>query len=178
MAKRVIVAGLLGGFVVIVWTIVVNGIFGFKSSIDMKPIPDERGVYETLKSTITEPGRYILNPAVDSSGFYPANEPVFSVLYGGMGHEAAGMMALIQLPLAFVAPMIAAWMLSMTSTRVRSNRKRKVIFVTCIGLLLGASGMLDNFGIGGYPLESTLLLVGHDIVLWALVGLVLAWRIR
>jgi len=178
VAKRVIVAGLLGGFVVIGWTFVINGIFGFKSRIDMKPIPDERGVYETLKGTITEPGRYICNPAVDSSGFYPADEPVFSVLYGGMGHEAAGRMALIQLPLAFVAPMIAAWMLSVTSTRIRSSRQKKVVFVACIGLLLGASGMVENFGIGSYPLESALFLAGHNIALWALVGLVLAWRIR
>ncbi len=56
MAKRVIIAGLLGGVVLIAWTFAVNGLLGFKSSMDMNRIPAERQVYEVLKTSITEPG--------------------------------------------------------------------------------------------------------------------------
>jgi hypothetical protein len=160
-----------------IWMILVNGILGFNSRINMKRIPDERAVYETLKNNITEPGRYVCNPEVTSEGF-PGGEPVYSVLYGGMGHEAAGRNMLIQLPFFFIVPIVAAWMLSSASRETLASAPRKVAFVACIGLLFGVWGHLGNFGIGGYPLENTIALMVHDIVLWALVGLVLAWRIR
>jgi hypothetical protein len=177
VAKRVIVAGLLGGVVIMVWMILVNGILGFNSRINMKRLSDERAVYEILKNNITEPGRYVCNPEGTPTG-YPPDEPVFSILYGGMGHEAAGRNMLIQLPFFFIAPMVAAWMLSATLKKTVESPLRRTAFVACIGLLLGVWGHLGNYGIGGYPLESTIALMVHDIVLWALVGLVLAWRIR
>ena len=64
MFRRVILPGLAGGIVLIVWTMLVNGIFGFGSSINMKRIPEERVVYEILKEHVTEPGRYTCNPEV------------------------------------------------------------------------------------------------------------------
>lgn len=177
VAKRVVVAGVLGGVVIMVWMILVNGILGFNSRINMKRIAEERTVYETLKNNIIEPGRYVCNPEGTPSGF-PPYEPVFSILYGGMGHEAAGRNMLIQLPFFFIAPMVAAWMLSVTSKKTLASLPRKVAFVACVGVLLGVWGHLGNYGIGGYPLESTIALTAHDIILWALVGLVLAWRIQ
>src|SRR4030042_2036396 len=107
--KKVIIAGLLGGLVLIIWSFVVNGIFGFKSRIEMKQIPNERQVYEILKQNIVEPGRYICNPELTLNEFFPDEEPVFSILYGGVGHEAAGEQSLIGLLLFFIAPMIGAW---------------------------------------------------------------------
>ena len=177
MAKKVIVAGLLGGLVMIGWTFVVNGILGFKVAVDMNEIPHERQIYEVLRAHVTEPGRYICNPGPTENG-YPPGEPVFSVLYGGVGHEAAGMLALVQLAIAFIAPMIAAWLLSLGSKRVLSRYWRKVIFFTALGLLLGLSGHLMEFGIGGYPLQSAMILVMHEIALWTAVGLVVAWKLK
>lgn len=178
MLKRVIFPGLLGGLVMIVWAFVVNGVFGFKVSIDMNEIPGERQVYQVLKEHVTLPGRYICNPELTPSGTFPGNEPVFSVLYGGVGHEAAGMLALIKLPIFIMGPILAAWMLSVTSGRILSSYQRKVLFIVTIGLLFGVSGRLMSFGIGDYPVGSAAILAIHDIVVWFLVGLVLAWRIR
>lgn len=39
MLRRVVVPGLLGAVVLIVWTFLVNGLLGFKSRIDMRPVP-------------------------------------------------------------------------------------------------------------------------------------------
>jgi hypothetical protein len=177
VTRRVVVAGLFGGVVIMVWMILVNGILGFNSRINMKRLSNERAVYEILKNDITEPGKYVCNPEGTPSG-YPPNEPVFSILYGGMGHEAAGQNMLIQLPFFFIVPVVAAWMLSVTSKTVLASFPRKLAFIACIGLLFGVWGHLGNFGIGGYPLADTIALMVHDIVLWALVGLVLAWRMR
>jgi len=58
---KVLSAGVLGAVVLIVWTIVVNGVFGFQSSIDMKQVPAEDQVYEVLRQHVVEPGRYILD---------------------------------------------------------------------------------------------------------------------
>jgi len=178
MFRRVILPGLVGGLVLIVWTFLVNGIFGFKSSIDMKQIPEERVVYEVLKENITEPGRYACNPEVVSERGFPGNEPVFSVLYGGVGHEAAGRLMLVHLPLFFIAPIIVAWMLSVTSRRILSRYMRKVLFVAAVGLFLAVFVRLSDYGIGSYPPNDALVLALHDLVLWAVVGVVMGGMIR
>jgi hypothetical protein len=172
--RRVLTAGLLGGIVLIAWTFVVNGILGFQASVDMKPMPAERQVYEILREHIVEPGRYICNPEVTSKGLFPSEEPVFSVLYGGVGHEAAGGLMLVGLAVFFAAPMIGAWMLSQTSESVKSSYPRKVLFFVAIGLLFAAFSSLTNFGIGRYPFHDALLLAANQMITWALVGLVVA----
>jgi hypothetical protein len=178
MMKKVIVSGLLGAGVLIVWMFVVNGVFGFKGSIDRKPILDERRVYECLKGSIVEPGRYICNPELDSSGSFPGEEPVFGIYYSGMGHESAGKLMLVQLALFVLAPTIAAWMLSLTSERTVASYPRKVLFFAAMGLLFAVFGDLMRFGIDSYSLNDALMLAVHDIMAWTLVGLVVAWRMQ
>ncbi len=176
--KRVVIAGLLGALVLIVWTFAVNGLLRFKSNIDMKQVPNEREVYEVLKENIKEPGRYTCNPAVTSDRRYPEGEPVFSILYGGMGHEAAGGFMWIGLVIYVLSPIIAAWMLSQASVRVLSSYSSKVLFFTALGLLFALFGHLADAGIGGYPIRDAVVWGLHDIVLWTLIGLVVAGRLR
>jgi hypothetical protein len=178
MFKRVIVPGLLGGLVMIVWAVVVNGLIGFKFRIDMNQVANESVVYEVLKENVTEPGRYVCNPQLTAEGRFPEGEPVFGILYGGVGHEAAGTLALVQLPLFFLAPILAAWMLSCTSRGLLTSYRRKVGFFTAIGLLLGVTKYLTDFGIGSYPVDSAVILAVHDVVLWTVVGLVVAWKLK
>ncbi|NIM47853.1 MAG: hypothetical protein GTN78_13615 [Gemmatimonadales bacterium] len=175
---KVIGAGVLGGIVLMVWTLLVDGILGFHASIDMRQVAEERVVYETLKQHIVDPGKYAVNPAVTPEGRYPAGEPVFSVLYGGVGHESAGGLMLIGLVVFFLAPLIGAWMLSQASGGVISSYSRKVLFFVAIGLLFALFSDVADFGIGGYPAGDAILLAVRRIVDWTLVGLVVAWRIR
>ena len=178
MLKKVIVSGFLGGIVLILWTFVVNGLFGFRSSIDMKQIPDEGQVYEVLKESIIDPGRYVVNPDLTTTGIFPGGEPVFSIQYSGMGHEYAGKMALFQLAIFFVAPILAAWMLSVTSARILNSYAHKVLYFVGIGLLIALYGDLMLFNIDGYPLKDALLITLNDVITWTLVGLAVAWRIK
>jgi len=177
MLKKLIVSGLLGCVILVAWMFVVNAIFGFKGSIDRKQLPDERQVYEILKAGIVEPGRYICNPEPTWEGF-PDGEPVFSILYGGVGHEFAGPHMLCELLLFFLAPALAAWMLSVTSERILSSYPRKVLFFVMIGLMFAIFDDLRDFGIGSYPLKDAFMLAVHDVVVWTLIGLVVAWWIR
>lgn len=178
MLKKVIIAGLLGGLTLLIWVFLINGIFGFRARIDMKSIANERQVYELLKANIVKPGRYICNPELTSSNNSTENEPVYSILYGGMGHEAAGNQSIFEVILAFLATFISAWLLSMTSMKILSSYLRKVFFFTIIGLLMALFGDFNNYGIGNYPLSDALLLGIHNIVAWTIVGLVIAWKVK
>jgi len=84
----------------------------------------------------------------------------------------------VGLVMFFIAPIIGAWMLSQTSTRVMSSYPRKVLFFVAIGLLFAIFTDLTNFGIGGYPVKDAIVLAINHIIVWTLVGLVAAWRIR
>ena len=174
MTKKVIISGLLGGLTLVIWVFLVNGLLRFKSSMDMNQIPNEREVYEVLKENITEPGRYVCNPEITPEKAFPEGEPVFSVLYGGVGHEAAGGTMLAGLIIFFIAPLIATWLLSQTSTKILSSYPRKVLFFTMIGLLFGIFGDLSRFGIGDYPLNDAFILAIHNIIVWTVIGLVVA----
>ncbi len=176
--KNVVSAGLLGGVVLIVWTFVANGLFGFQARIDMNQVPAEQQVYEALQEHVDTPGRYTINPQLTADGRFPDDKPVFSVLYGGMGHEAAGGLMLFGLVLYLLAPLIGAWMLSQTSESLRASYGRKVLFFSSIGLLFAVYGDLTRYGIGNYPLNDALAFAAFHIIAWTLMGLVVAWRIR
>ena len=178
MVRKVIFSGLSGSLVLIILTFVINGLFGFRARIDMKKISNEPEVYRVLKENISEPGRYVCNPEVSSSAGFPEGEPAFSVMYGGVGHEAAGNMMLFGLVVFILAPIIASWMLSVTSDRILSSYPRKVLFFSAIGLLFAVFGDLSEFGIGSYPLRDALVLAAHSIFIWTFVGLAVAWRMK
>jgi hypothetical protein len=105
-------------------------------------------------------------------------QPVFGIRYSGIGHDAAGRMLIVGLVIAFIASTIAAGLLSVTSDRIMSSYFRRVLFFAAIGLLFAFFSDLAQFGIGGYPLRSALLLAGSDLVSWTLVGLVVARWMR
>lgn len=174
MPKRILTAALVGGLTLIAWTFVVNGLLGFRARIDMRQLPAEEQVYEVLRQHVVEPGRYTVNPALTAEGRFPMGQPVFSVSYGGMGHEAAGRLMLLGWVYFLGGPLIAAWMLSQGSDRLLSSYPRKVLFVAAVGLLLALLGDLSGYGIGGYPLRDALLLAANDLASWTVLGLVLA----
>ncbi len=175
---RVIGAGLLGAVVLLLATIVIDGLLGFRARIDMRQLAQEPEVYATLKTYVVEPGRYVVNPPVTAERRFPAGEPVFSVFYGGVGHEAAGREMLVGLLVTLGACLIVAWLLSQTSLRVLASYPRKVLFVAAIGVLLALMGDVMSVGIGGYPTRDGAALAVEHIALWTLAGAAIAWRIR
>ena len=178
MWRRVVFPGFLGGLTMLLFVLVVDGLLGFSARVNLNPVPNERQVYEVLKESVTNPGRYVANPPLTDSRTFPGGEPVFSILYGGVGHETAGREALLKLPLFFALPILAVGMLSLAGGTVPSSYGRKVLFFVGVGILIGASSHLTRFGIGSYPLENAVALALHDVGLWTAAGLVMAWRIR
>lgn len=178
MTRKVVVSGFFGTVALMVWTMLVNGILGFRSRIDMRQVPDEVRVYELLKETVTEPGRYTCNPPLDEAGAFPGGEPVFGILYGGVGHEAAGRLALKDLVLAFLVPLGGAWLLSFSSRETRASFPRRVGFLAGMGALVALYSDLSDVGIAGYPVGDALLLAAHSVVTWAVIGVAVAWKMK
>jgi hypothetical protein len=73
--KRIILAGLLGGVVLAVWFVTVDGFLGFKRGIEMNQLADERTVYAFLVERMPEPGRYVVNPEVSPDRAFPGEDP-------------------------------------------------------------------------------------------------------
>lgn len=178
MLNKVLIPGLLGATVLILWTFTLNVVFGFTNRFSMRQVPNERVVYEVLKANITEPGVYLCNPALTAEWRYPDNAPVFGIRYSGIGHESAAAGEFLDLLISLAAPLIATWMLSVASEKYLSSFANRVLFFTTIGLLLAVFSDLKGFGIGGQPLPHALILTAHTIITWTLVGLMVAWRMH
>ena len=178
MTKRIILAGLLAGVVLLVWFIAVDGMLGFKRSIEMNELSTERTVYAFLTEHITEPGRYVCNPEVLPEQRFPGDDPIYVVQYSGLGHDDAGQEMLAGLVVMFLAPLLGAWMLAGASRRVLSAYGRRLLFFAGIGLVVMLFGIMARFSIGGYPLGDALALSLHDLVAWVVAGLVIAWIVR
>lgn len=178
MVNRLLSAGVLGGVALVLWSFVVNGIFGFNSRVELSRVPDERALYSVLKAEIVEPGAYVVNPALGPDRLFPGGEPVFSIRYSGMGHEAAGRLQIMRLMLAFGTALLMAGLLSMSSDRVLSRYWSKVLFVALVALLLALFGDLPKIGIGGYPTQSALLIGANHFLSWVFAGLLIARAMR
>jgi hypothetical protein len=95
-----------------------------------------------------------------------------------MGHDTAGGVMIAGLVVMLVLPMTAAWLLSQASDRVLASYPRKVFFFFTLGLLIALFSDFNKYGIDGYPLGDVLMLGAHDILVWTIVGVVIAWRIK
>lgn len=176
--RRVLVAGLLGGLVMILWFIVANGILGFKSRIEMKQLPQERSVYAFLLEHVTEPGRYVLNPEIVPEQGFPGEAPIFSVHYTGLGHADAGQEMLFGLVVMFLSSVVGAWLLSNASGRVLSRYGSRVGFLATIGVVVALLGTGARFGLAAYSMGDALLLASNDFAAWLLMGLLVARMVR
>jgi hypothetical protein len=176
MKKEMLLSGLLGGIVIFVWTVISTSLLPV-SGKRAQPIPNDKEIHTLLKEKITEPGMYFLPDHLDeSSTDYPdyENEPIFSIIYGGRTPGTFLGQMIFELFCIFGAPIIAAWMLSVTSERILAKYSRRVLFIAVLGLFLAVFG--DVFS--EKPLDIILLSSINGLITWALVGLVIAWRIK
>jgi hypothetical protein len=176
--KRIILAGLLGGVVLLVWFVIVDGLLGFKRGIEMSELGDERAVYAFLVQHVREPGRYVVNPEILPEQRFPGDDPVFAVQYSGLGHADAGQEMLVGLVVMLLAPVFGAWLLSNASSPVLSGYGSRLFFFSVIGVVFTLFGVMARFGLARYPLASALALSGHDLVAWVVAGFVVARFVR
>ncbi len=176
MKKEILLSGLLGGLVILVWLAVSRGPIPLSGDIP-EQIPNDKDLHTTLKETIPEPGLYYLpGGSEENQALYEdyANEPLFMITNTGRTPNTFLGQLLFELFGIFIAPMIAAWMLSMTSVKILSKYSRRVLFVTVLGLFLAVYGDIAS----EKPMSGILLSSIGNLITWALAGLVIAWRIK
>lgn len=176
--KRVVLAGLLGGVVLVVWFVIIDGFFGFKRAIEMNQLADERSVYAFLVENVPEPGRYVINPEISPDQAFPGDDPVFAVQYSGLGHADAGQEMLVGLVVMLLTPVVGAWLLSKASSRVLLGYGSRLFFFSVVGVVFALFGVMARFGLASYPLGDAVALSTHDLVAWVVAGLVVARFVR
>jgi hypothetical protein len=176
--QRVILGGLLGGAVLMVWFVVVDGILGFKRGIEMNTVPDETSVYAFLVDHVPEPGRYVVNPEILPAQAFPEHDPVFSIQYSGLGHADAGQEILVGLVVMLLAPVVGAWLLFNASSSILSRYGSRLMFFSVIGLVFTLFGVMMRFGLASYSLGNAVALSVHDLAAWIVAGLVVARFVR
>lgn len=182
MTKNILISGVLGGVVIFAVMVAFRLFLPAVGNSELLAMPDQVPMQAALKGRITKPGTYICPylPPDQRSGLFPdyLNEPIFAVTYGGYTHatvpgfKSAGMLAFL------LAPMAAAWLLSQASDRVLATYSRRVLFVTALGLFIALGADLLRSLTNEQPFRTAAEMALGSLVTWALVGLVLGWRIK
>ncbi len=175
MMKQVIPGGLLGGVALLAWLIVSVGVLKLTDDRH-EPLMHDLGIHDLLKQRITEPGIYYgpVGEGDNGEALLKSNEPFFVIMYSGRTTDEFGAPLIYALICIFVAALIAAWLLFVSSDWILAKYSRRVLFVTALGLLLAVAGDIVN----EKPTMSIVLSSVNLVIGWALVGLVIAWRVR
>lgn len=174
--KNIMLSGLLGGFVIFAWIIISSSIMPLSGDLPQE-IPGDKEIHTMLKNKIPESGIYWLPGHTGQvEGQYPDynNEPIFYIFYAGATPSTMIVPTIVEILCVFLTTIIAAWLLSRASEEILAKYSRRVFFVTSIGLLFAVYGDLYS----QKPLNLILLSSANNLVIWALVGLVLAWKIE
>ena len=176
MKKDILLSGLLGGLVIFAWIIISSTIIPLSGNVGNE-IPDDKDIHTMLKNKIPESGIYWLpGHTGQEEGLYAdyGNEPIFYIFYAGATPNTMIAPTIVEILCILLTPIIAAWILSKASEKILAKYTRRVLFVTVIGLLFAVYGDLYS----QKPLGLILLSSINNVIIWALVGLVLAWRIK
>jgi len=183
MKKDVVVAGLLGAIVMVTWLVISNAMIPYKSSLIHRQLPldAQLEIHQALRSHITENGTYsvpYLSIEQEEEIADYRSQPVYSITYQGVTHGEGAPMTLTPFLVALVVPMLAAWMLSVTTDRIRSVYLLRVLFVVAIGVIIALFDDVLQMSFGPQPKDYLAFLAVNHLVCWTLVGLVLAWRLK
>lgn len=177
MKKEILFSGLLGGIVIFTWLIIGGALLPLNGDRP-DPIPNDLEIHTLLKERIREPGYYFLpdHPEEGEENLYPdyGNEPLFFITYGGRTPNTFMGQLMYEIFCFIIAPIIAAWLLSMASEKVLAKYSRRVFFVAILGLFLAVYGDV----LSEKPMDRILLSSINHVMTWFLAGLAIAWRIR
>ena len=177
--KNILIAALLGGLVLFIWGFALWLVFSFhEMTIDSLPGGEDAAV----ELGIRESGLYIF-PGFGEDPEYSqeimSTGPVISILVyrdhgiaGNMGTIYAGGFAL-----NLLTALLMAFILSKAASVLKSFGSG-VSFVVLVGSVPALSVFFANWNWWGYPLDYTLSTIFDHLSSFALLGCVLAWRIK
>jgi hypothetical protein len=186
MAKRVILAGILGGILVFNWGYVAHMVLP-TGEMGVHALPDEASVIATIRSTMKAPGFYLF-PDMDKSGKASESEqqawaekakqgPVGVLIVRPDGREfAMGPLLLTELGTNIASALIAALVLS--QVRAGASYWTRVALVTLLGVFALVTVVVPFWNWYSFPADFVASEAIEHIAGWFLAGLAMAAIVR
>jgi len=174
MAKRILLAGVLGGLALFLWGGLAHTVLGL-GSVGIQNLPRSQPMMDELKATATQSGFYLF-PPIDAAGKVPpenAGGAYGMMIYhnAGAGGPMTGQLA-SEFILNVVLALFAAILLSLASKL--TDYVRRVGFVTLVGLIAGLMLNVEYWNWYGFPLSYTLASIFVVVIGFLLVGFIAA----
>jgi len=188
MAKKILLAGVLGGVVMFIWGAVSHMLLPL-GEIGIKEIPNEQPVLEAMQKVIHEPGFYFFpglgmpHNTADEAATKAWEEkyrrgPVGVLVYQPQGAEVMSPGQLLtELASNILAMLIAAYLLVQAAGNLASFGAR-VMFVGLLGLLASAAILISYWNWYGFPTDFMLAGALDEVLGFSLAGTVLAAIIK
>jgi|HubBroStandDraft_1064217.scaffolds.fasta_scaffold00003_211 hypothetical protein len=174
MAKRILLAGVLGGFALFMWGGLSHMVLGL-GMVGIQNLPQPQPVMDSLKASVPQSGFYFFPPADAAGKVAPdrAGGPYGIMIYqsAGAGAPMTGQM-IKECALDIVMALFAAFVLTLASGI--TGYVARVGFVTLLGLMVGLMTNVQYLNWYGFPLNYTVVAVIEDIVGFLIVGLIAA----
>jgi hypothetical protein len=174
MAKRILLAGILGGFALFIWGGMSHMVLGL-GMVGIQNLPQPQPVMDALKAATPQSGFYFFPPADAAGKVAPdkAGGPYGIMIYHAAGAGAAMTGQLVkECALNIVMALFAAFMLSLASGV--TGFVSRVGFVTMLGLMVGLMTNVQYWNWYGFPMNYTVVAVFNDVVGFLIVGLIAA----
>jgi hypothetical protein len=180
MDRRLITTGLLAGFVFLGWKVVSQGLLPIRDELGYKDAQNEERVLSTLDANLPGTGLYIVPGHSPPDSLFRARYsegPIFRIHSlrrgaGGTPHFLVSILAL------FIAPMIPTALVWRLCRNGGLGFGARATTVALFGVFLALAADIQLWGTELYPLNYSIFLASSSVVGWAIVGLVVAWRIR
>ncbi|MBU0983865.1 MAG: hypothetical protein KKA42_08345 [candidate division Zixibacteria bacterium] len=182
MNKQIIVAGCLGAIVMFVWLVVSYTMLPLSGRQEIRTVDDQLELHAFLKARISEPGKYAvpyLAPGQEALVYDSyRDEPLYEVTYQGYTHNTVPGFLTIGMFGFLFAPLLAAGLLAHAAPGVLQTYGRRVLYVVILGLFLSFGSDWLRGLTGEHTTGMILRASVNQVITWALVGAVLAWRIK
>lgn len=178
MAKRILLAGILGGIALFLWGGLSHMVLGL-GAVGIQNLPQPQPLLDAMKALIPQPGFYFF-PRVDASGNIPpeqVNGPRGILIYHPTGATTRMTGQLVnECILNIVQALIVAFLLSLVTGL--GGYAPRVGFVALIGLLTGIATNIEYWNWYGFPATYTAGIVADKLIGFLVVGLVVAALVK
>ena len=172
MAKRVVLAGVLGGVALFFWGGLSHMMIGL-GNVGIQNI--QQPVYDAMKMAITQPGFYFF-PESDMKGTIKdeyKGGPIGIVIFKPTGAGASMTGQLVnEAVLNVVQALLAAFLLSLAVTLTRYPKRVGFVFV--LGILSAIATNIEYWNWYGFPASYTWASIVDKLIGFMVVGLVVA----
>jgi hypothetical protein len=174
MAKRILLAGVLGGLALFLWGGLTHMVLPL-GAVGMDYLPQQQPVMQTLQASVPQSGFYMF-PQGDKAGNLPADQ--VGGAYGMLIYHPSGAASLRpgqllnECILNIVLALLAAYLLSLAPGL--GGYAARVGFVVVAGTITALMTHVQYWNWYGFPISYTLANIFQNMVGFLIVGLVAA----